>query len=49
MEKKREVYLDHAATTPMSNVVYREMIEACGNIYGNSASLYSAGRQADAA
>jgi len=49
MEKKKEIYLDHAATTPMSSVVYREMIEACGNIYGNSASLYSVGREANAA
>lgn len=47
MEKNRIIYLDHAATTPMSNEVYREMIEACGNIYGNSHSLYSVGRVAD--
>jgi len=49
MEKFKEIYLDHAATTPMSNVVYREMIEACGNIYGNSSSLYSVGRIANKA
>ena len=49
MEKNKELYLDHAATTPMSNEVYREMIEACGNIYGNSSSLYSVGRQANKA
>lgn len=49
MEKNKVVYLDHAATTPMSNEVYRDMIEACGNIYGNNSSLYSVGRQADQA
>lgn len=49
MEKNKVVYLDHAATTPMSNEVYRDMIEACGNIYGNNSSLYSVGRQADKA
>ncbi len=49
MEKNRIVYLDHAATTPMSNVVYRDMIEACGNIYGNSASLYNVGQIANKA
>lgn len=47
MEKNRTVYLDHAATTPMSNEVYKALIEACGNVYGNSHSLYSVGRQAD--
>ena len=47
MEKNKIIYLDHAATTPMSNEVYREMIEACGNIYGNSSSLYSVGREAN--
>lgn len=47
MEKNKVIYLDHAATTPMSNEVYREMIEACGNIYGNSSSLYSVGREAN--
>ena len=49
MEKNKIIYLDHAATTPMSNEVYREMIEACGNIYGNSSSLYSVGREANQA
>jgi len=49
MEKNRVVYLDHAATTPMSNEVYREMIEACGNIYGNPASLYGIGRESNEA
>lgn len=49
MEKNKVIYLDHAATTPMSNEVYREMIEACGNIYGNSSSLYSVGREANQA
>ncbi|MBQ9789985.1 MAG: cysteine desulfurase [Clostridia bacterium] len=49
MEKTKIVYLDHAATTPMSNEVYMDMIEACGNIYGNSHSLYGVGRDAEKA
>ncbi len=48
MEKQKVVYLDNAATTPMSNEVYREMIEAYGLVYGNPSSLYKAGRDADA-
>ena len=47
MEKFREIYLDHAATTPMSNEVYREVIEAEGKLYGNSSSLYSVGRESN--
>lgn len=48
MEKQRVVYLDNAATTPISNEAYREMIEAYGNVYGNPSSLYKAGREAEA-
>ena len=47
MEKQRVVYFDNAATTPMSNEVYREMIDAYGSVYGNPSSLYKAGRDAD--
>lgn len=46
MEKQRVVYLDNAATTQMSNEVYREMIEAYGSLYGNPSSIYKAGREA---
>ncbi len=49
MEKQRVFYLDNAATTPMSNEVYREMIEVYGSIYGNPSSLYKVGRDADVA
>jgi len=47
MEKQRVVYLDNAATTQMSNEVYREMIDAYGSVYGNPSSLYKLGRDAD--
>jgi len=46
MEKQRVVYLDNAATTPMSNEVYREMIDAYGSVYGNPSSIYKVGRDA---
>jgi len=49
MEKQKVVYLDNAATTPMSNEVYREMIDAYGSLYGNPSSLYKVGRDADEA
>ncbi|MBO4570035.1 MAG: cysteine desulfurase [Clostridia bacterium] len=43
------VYADYAATTPLSADVYREMIDCLNKNYGNSASLYKEGREADAA
>lgn len=46
MEKQRVVYLDNAATTQMSNEVYREMIDAYGSLYGNPSSAYKAGNEA---
>ncbi|MBR2909517.1 MAG: cysteine desulfurase [Clostridia bacterium] len=46
MEKQRVVYFDNASTTPMSNEVYREMIDAYGSVYGNPSSIYKAGRDA---
>lgn len=46
MEKQRVVYFDNASTTPMSNEVYREMIETYGSVYGNPSSIYKAGRDA---
>lgn len=49
MEKKKTVYLDNAATTPISAEVYRDMIDAYGKLYGNSSSIYSLGREADTA
>lgn len=47
MEKKKFVYLDNAATTPISSEVYRDMIEAYGKFYGNNSSIYQLGREAD--
>lgn len=47
MEKKKSVYLDNAAATPISSEVYREMIDAYGKYYGNSSSLYTLGRDAN--
>lgn len=47
MEKRKTVYLDNAATTQISSEAYREMIDAYGNLYGNSSSLYTLGRDAD--
>lgn len=47
MEKKKQVYLDNAATTPIGSEVYRDMIDAYGKLYGNNSSIYTAGREAD--
>lgn len=49
MEKISNVYLDYAATTPISGEVYREMLTALNDVYGNAASLYAKGREADEA
>ncbi len=49
MEKINNVYLDYAATTPISGEVYREMLTALNDVYGNAASLYAKGREADEA
>ena len=49
MEKITSVYLDYAATTPISSDVYREMIGALSETYGNASSLYQKGREADEA
>lgn len=49
MEKKKFVYLDNATTTPISSEVYREMLDAYNKLYGDSSSLYSQGREANAA
>ena len=49
MDKNKIIYFDNAATTPMSNEVYREMIDAYGKLYGNPSSIYGAGREADSA
>lgn len=49
MEKQRIVYLDTAASTIMSNEVYRDMIEAYGTLYAEPYSIYKAGRESEKA
>ncbi len=48
MENQKVVYLDNATTTAMSNEVYREMLDAYCNLYGNPSSMYKLGREANA-
>ncbi|MBP6960814.1 MAG: cysteine desulfurase [Thermotogae bacterium] len=42
----REVYLDHAATTPPFPEVLKIIQESYTNLYGNASSLHSAGQKA---
>jgi len=44
----KEVYMDYAATTPISSEVYREMLDVYQKTFGNSSSLHYAGRAAQA-
>ncbi|MFH1790059.1 MAG: cysteine desulfurase family protein [bacterium] len=44
-KEKREVYLDHAATTYMNPLIIKEMMPYFTEKYGNPSSLYSKGRQ----
>ena len=41
----RHVYLDHNATTPVSNRVRRKMNQALKHHYGNPSSFYGIGRR----
>ena len=43
---KREIYLDNSATTPLSDVAKRAMLQAM-EIYGNPSSLHAAGQAAE--
>ncbi len=43
---KKRVYLDHAATTPVSRPVLDVMMPFFENIYGNASSVYGTGREA---
>ena len=43
---KREIYLDNSATTPLSDVATRAMLQAM-EIYGNPSSLHAAGQAAE--
>lgn len=40
------IYLDHAATSPVSKEVIQEMTRAMEVVYGNASSIHAAGREA---
>lgn len=42
----KEIYLDHAATTPMAEEVTKKMTVVFNEIYGNPSSVHSHGRKA---
>lgn len=46
-EIMNQIYLDHAATTPMHENVIKEMTRIMANVYGNPSSIHQFGRQAD--
>ncbi|KLK88882.1 cysteine desulfurase [Methanoculleus sediminis] len=46
MERKRSVYMDHAATTPVRPEVARAMLPYFSERFGNPSSLYSLAREA---
>ena len=39
----KEIYLDNAATTPISDAVLTEMTDKLQNVYGNASTLYGLG------
>jgi cysteine desulfurase len=43
-----DIYLDHAATTPVAPAVFEAMRPYLGDRYGNPSSIYAAGREARA-
>ena len=45
MQDKKFVYLDNAATTPMSDAVIEKMTEIYKNNYGNASAIYDKGRE----
>ena len=42
----KTIYLDHAATTPLSPLVYKAMVSIEASIYGNPSSMHREGRRA---
>jgi len=42
----KTIYLDHAATTPLSPIVHKAMLEIEAKIYGNPSSMHREGRKA---
>ncbi|WP_292364940.1 MULTISPECIES: cysteine desulfurase NifS [unclassified Methanoculleus] len=49
MERRRSVYMDHAATTPVRPEVARAMLPYFSERFGNPSSLYSLAREAEEA
>ena len=45
MEKRKSIYLDHAATTPTDVSVLEKMLPYYGSEYGNPSSIYEQGRR----
>lgn len=48
-ETKAQVYLDHAATTPVDKSVMKAMLPFFDKVYGNPSSLHAPGQEANAA
>ena len=44
--KKRKVYLDHNATTPVAPEVLEAMVPCLGQVYGNASSIHCFGQEA---
>ena len=46
MRKLKDIYLDHAATTPLDPRALKEMLPFFSEKFGNASSLHSLGREA---
>ncbi len=46
LSMKKEVYLDHASTTPIDPLVLRAMLPYLKSHYGNASAIYKIGREA---
>jgi cysteine desulfurase len=44
--KMKQIYLDHAATTPMHPLVIEKMLDVMNTTFGNPSSIHSFGREA---
>lgn len=49
MRERRQVYLDHSASTPVDARVLKAMLPFFGDVYGNSSSVHQSGRAAERA
>ena len=49
LSRKRQVYLDHSATTPVDALVAEAMLQCLKDNFGNASSVHSFGQQARAA